>query len=200
MIARLRGEVIEALHNRIVIDCHGVGYEVLTSERTATAFGTIGNTVDLHIRHIVREDDQTLYGFPNPTERRLFDILREVKGCGAKISLNIIGTLGLEATIGFIATQDVKGLIQVSGVGQRMAERINVELKDKIQEFAFDQKVAHAVVSTRSKNIPINDELVEALISLGYKRSESEDAANAVRDENTTVNEQLRLALKSLSK
>lgn len=199
MIARLRGEVIEANHNRLVVDCHGVGYEVLTSEKTATSLGIVGSRIDLYIRHIVREDDQTLFGFPTPTERRLFDILREVKGCGAKISLAIIGTLGTDSAVAFISTQDTKGLTQVSGVGQRMAERIIVELKDKIQEFAFDGKVAAVAIKSNQKLSDPDDELIAALLSLGYKRSEAEDAAENVRDQGS-INEQIRLALKHLAK
>lgn len=200
MIARLRGEIIETASNRVVVDCHGVGYEVIVSERTALAMGSLGQSVDLYIRQIVREDDQSLFGFSSPTERRLFDILREVKGCGAKISLTILGTFGLAAAVGHIATQDVKGLTQASGVGPRLAERIIVELKDKIQEFQFDQKVAAAVINSRPTSPKLEDELVEALISLGYRRSEAEDASAAVSDQGDTVNERLRLALKRLAK
>lgn len=199
MIARLRGEIVETGLNRLVVDCGGVGYEVFVSESLATALGIIGNPVDLYIRHIVRETDQTLYGFLTSEEKRLFDLLREVKGCGAKISQAVLGTLGKDSVIHCLQTQDAQGLAKTPGVGPRLAERIVVELKDKVFDFQFDARVA-AVTPTKRSEPLINDDLVEALIALGYRRPESEEAAEQARPLAESLPEQLRHALKILSK
>lgn len=200
MIARLRGEVIETGLNRLVIDCGGVGYEVLVSETLATTLGVIGTPADIYVRHVIRETDQTLYGFATSEERRLFDILREVKGCGAKISLAIIGTHGKDGTVSNIQLQDAKGLAQAPGVGPRLAERIIVDLKDKIQEFQFDQKVAVAQLGKPRQKSISDDELLEALLALGYRRIEAEEAADKARNDAEDVATQLRIALKHLAK
>ena len=130
MIARLRGEVLEAGSGRLVVDVHGVGYEVQVPDTVLLAVGPIGSSVDLFVRQIVREDDVSLYGFLNADQRRLFDLLREVKGCGSRTSLSIISNLGEETTMAAIAGQDMKLLSRAPGVGPRLAERIIVELKD----------------------------------------------------------------------
>ena len=200
MIARLRGEVIEAASNRLVVDCGGVGYEVHVSDGLLISHGILNTQVDLFVRHVIRETDQNLYGFATAEDRRLFDILRDVKGCGAKISLAILGTLGKEGTVQNIQLQDVKGLATTPGVGPRLAERIIVELKDKIAEFQWDGKVAAASFSSSKKPVPSDDELMEALLGLGYRRAEAEVAADKARETHQEIEQQLRAALKLLAK
>lgn len=194
MIVRLRGEVLEAFAGRVVVDCGGVGYEALVPE--STRLPVIGERVDLYTRHIIREDAQFLVGFASDEDRRLFDLLTEVKGCGAKISLQVISDLGTDATLGAIAMEDPKALAKASGVGPRLAERIIVELKDKVRQESFTRKVASAIIGGRPQ---ADDELVEALIALGYRRQEAETAANIVLDHGS-VEERLRIALQRLAK
>jgi Holliday junction DNA helicase RuvA len=201
VIARLRGELLEIEAGRLVVDAGGVGYEVLVPETLVGRLPELGSAVDLVIRQVFREDGVTLYGFAEPFERRLFDLLTEVKGCGPKTGLAVLGELGADGAATAIATQDAKSLCRASGVGPRLAERIILELKDKVQQEALGRKIglsqaARAVVQTASQA----DELVDALLALGYKRIEAEQAADLAREQAPTVEEQLKIALRSLRK
>ncbi len=194
MIARLRGEVIEVGTGRMVVDVGGVGYEVLAPESVLLAVAHVGQTVDLRIRQVLREDGQYLYGFLNSEQRRLFDLLTGVKGCGAKISLAAIGELGERGVVSAIATQDMRMLARTPGIGMKLAERIVVELKDKVAELALIQR------ATVTMSTPPDDEVVDALLSLGYRRPEAEMAASAARSETDKIEEQVKLALRRLAK
>lgn len=196
MIARLRGEVLEASSGSLVVEAGGVGYEVHVPESVLAAVGIIGLSVDLYVRQVVREDDIALYGFINSEQRRLFDLLREVKGCGSKTSLAVIASLGEVETIAAIAAQDVRMLTKAPGVGPRLAERIVLELKNAVQDLALSHRVA--VGGAVAKAAGPQDELVDALLALGYRRTEIDAVAPDIRAESTSVEEQLRLALKRL--
>lgn len=199
MIARLRGEVIEASSQRLVILCHGVGYEVHVPETVAVELGIIGENIDLYTKQVIREDEHSLYGFATPRQKRLFELLREVKGCGSKTSLGVISTLGESGAVQAISASDTKSLALTPGIGLRLAERIILELKDKILELQVGHLPGKAI-TTVIRPTPQDDPLAEALISLGYKRSEFEDAAAAAREETEDLSQQVRIALKRLSK
>ncbi|MCB0826969.1 MAG: Holliday junction branch migration protein RuvA [Armatimonadetes bacterium] len=199
MISRLRGTVWEATSDRLVIDCGGVGYDVAVPEHVAFQ-ATVNEEITLYTRMIVREDGHYLYGFKDATSRHLFDLLRDAKGCGTKTSLAIISTLGESGTITAIATQDAKALAKTSGVGPRLAERIIVELKDKIQEVRLEQLTGGSRSVAAVQISEPDDELIEALIALGYKRSEVDSAASAARAESEDIGEQVKIALKRLAK
>ena len=198
MIGRLRGEVAGTEGARALIDVGGVGYEVLLPESVLLRLPSPGESVTLLTRQVFREDGVTLYGFLEPFQRRLFDLLTEVKGCGPKIALSLIGQLGEDAVAGAIQAQDARSLSRASGVGPRLAERIILELREKIQEQAFMRKIESA---TRSASAP-EDEVVDALIALGYRRNEAESAAEAARaeGESLTSADQIRLALRTLKR
>ena len=190
MIVRLRGEVLEANHGRVVVDCGGVGYEALVP--VTTRLPLVGEQVDLFTRHIIREDAQFLVGFTSDSDRRLFDLLTEVKGCGPKISLQIISDLGTDTTLNAIAVEDPRMLAKATGVGPRL-----VELKERVRQETFTRKVATAIVSGRGQS---DDELVDALMALGYRRQEAESAASNVSQDKGSVEERLRIALQRLAK
>lgn len=199
MIARLRGEVIEASSQRLVILCHGVGYEVNVPETVAVELGIIGEHIDLFTKQVIREDEHNLYGFATARQKRLFELLREVKGCGSKTSLGVISTLSEAGAVQAIAASDTKSLALTPGIGLRLAERIVLELKDKILELQVGNMPGKAI-TTVIRPTPQDDPLAEALISLGYKRNEFEDAAAAAREETDDLSQQVRIALKRLSK
>ena len=194
MIARLRGEVIEVSGDRVVIEAGGVGYEVLAPQPVLLVNSTIGAPATLYIRQVFREDGQYLYGFQNPDQRALFDLVTDVKGCGPKLGLSLLSELGEHGLANAVVSQDAKMLARASGVGPRLAERINVDLKDKIQEFVVMQK---AVVAMGG---PQEDEVVDALVALGYRRQEAEFAASDARRDADDVEGQLRAALRSLQR
>lgn len=175
MIARLRGPVWERAEGRLVVGAGGVGYEVLIPE--GAGFPEVGQDADLHIRHVVREDGHYLYGFTDAASRALFDQLTEVKGCGPRISLSLLATLGGSGIVAAIGGQDAKALARANGVGPRLAERILVELRDKVAVVA--PAVAAARPGPASPPPGVDPEVVEALMALGYRRLEAEAAVAA---------------------
>ncbi len=199
MIARLRGELLEADGPRAVVEAGGVGYEVSLPDSVLVKMPPVGERVDLLIRQVFREDGVALFGFLEPFQRRLFDLLTEVKGCGPKVGLSLIGQLGEDAVASALASQDAKALTRASGVGPRLAERLCLELKEKIAEEQFERKVLSAATPSRKREVPA-DELTEALLALGYRRGEAEEAAGRAREEAESVEEQLKVALRTLQR
>lgn len=200
MIGRLRGELIETSGGMVTVDVGGVGYEVSVPESVWVQLPPIGEMVELRTRQVFREDGVTLYGFLNAWQRRLFDLLTEVKGCGPKIALSLIGQLGEDSVASAIASQDARALARAQGVGPRLGERIILELKDKLVEENLARMVDQARAPRATPGSGPSDELVDALIGLGYRRLEAEAAARQARDESETVEGQLKAALRSLSR
>lgn len=200
MISRLRGTVWEVVGGRLVLDVGGVGYEVNVPETTLAEFGAVGAPAELWIRQVVREDDVSLYGFSSPEERALFDALRDVQGCGTKTSLALLGTLGDRGVRDAVMLQDVKALVRAPGVGPRLAERIAVTLKDKVLELGLADKARGvALVTPRSQSEP-SDEVVAALVALGFPRAKAEVAAADAGPDTDPVETRIKSALRALSR
>ena len=198
MIGRLSGELLEANAGMVLVDCAGVGYEVLVPESVMLQMPEIGERVDLRIRQVFREDDVLLYGFLESFQRRLFDLLLSVKGCGPKIGLSLIGQLGEQSVAGAIMAQDARALSRAQGVGARLAERIILELKDKIAEESLLRKTQEAMPRRAAVVLP-EDDLIDALVALGYRRPEAESAAREARHEAEGLQAQLKFAVQMLS-
>jgi len=198
MIGRLRGELLDVEGHLAVVECGGVGYEVVLPDTVLVSLPSPGEEVSLLTRQIFREDGVTLYGFVEVFQRRVFDLLLGVQGCGPKAALALLGQIGADAVAAAILAQDPKVLIRASGVGPKLAERIILELKAKMQEEALTRKFEAA--QAPKKKAKAADELVEALLALGYRRSEAETAAEAAREAATNVPDQLRHALRLLQK
>ena len=196
MIARLRGPVIASGEGRVLVDVQGVGYEAVCPENVC-AQAIPGEVVELHIRMVVREDDISLYGFANRRQKALFDLLREVKGCGARTSLALLATLPEDALAAAIAAQDAAMLTKAPGVGPRLAERIIVELKEKALILA--SPIAPASRAAKAVAEPA-DELVQALMALGYRRGELDEAMLDECRAAGDVSAQLREALRRLTR
>ena len=145
------------------------------------------------IRQIIREDAHTLYGFLDSGARRLFDLLLSVNGCGPKVALALLGQVGEDAVATAIATQDAKSLTRATGVGAKLAERIILELKDKIQEESLRRKLDVKPVAKAP-----DDELFDALVALGYRRSDAVTAADTARGTSENLEDQIVAALQVL--
>ena len=193
MIGLLRGTVVEIEGNLALIEVCGVGYEVIVPDSALSRLSP-KSEVTLYTRQIFREDGVTLCGFLDRGERRVFDLLLEVKGCGPRVAQALIGQVGADAVSTSIISNDVKTLCRANGVGQRLAERIILELRPKIEKGAFVLTGGTAVVISS----PDRD-LVEALATLGYRRPDAELAASKV-DSGLALDERLKLALQLLKK
>src|SRR6059036_3297534 len=178
MITFLRGTLVEALPTQVTIEVHGVGYEVLIPLSSFEALPAPGGQVRLLTHLAIREDAHVLYGFMTTAERDLFRLLiHTVSGIGPKIALNLLSGMSVAALRGAVANGDVKALAQISGVGKKTAERIVVELKDKVGAAgAWEASSAQRALSPEEQKV---NDAVLALIALGFKQIEAHDAVRA---------------------
>lgn len=198
MITFLQGKLIEALPTQVVLEVQGVGYEVLIPLSSFDKLPTPGGEVHLLTQLVVREDAHTLYGFATPAERDLFRLLvNSVSGIGPKTALNILSGMNPINFRGAVANGDVKALSQISGVGKKTAERIVVELRDKIGA-AGAWEASSAARSLSAADQKLNDAVL-ALLALGFKQLEAHDAvraAQAVLGASASTEALVRAALK----
>jgi holliday junction DNA helicase RuvA len=198
MIAFLHGKLVDALPTRVTLNVNGVGYEVLIPLSSYDKLPAPGNEVKLLTHLAVREDAHVLYGFMSAAERELFRLLiNTVSGIGPKIALNVLSGMNVTALRGAVANGDVKALSRISGVGRKTAERIVVELKDKIGA-AGAWEAASAQQAMPAEEQKVNDAVL-ALIALGSKPAEAHDAVRrawAGAGAGTTLEELVRACLK----
>jgi len=169
MIAHLRGKLIYKQPGQAIIEAAGVGYNVTISIPTFTTLPAVGAEASLHIYTVVREDQIALFGFLEREEKRLFERLITVSGVGPKLAVTILSGLSSERTVQAIRGQDHAQLTRIPGVGKKLAERLVVGLKDKLDDFA----VAPTQVSV--KGVAVED-VLSALVNLGYQRPAAEKA------------------------
>lgn len=198
MITFLQGKLLEALPTQVVVDVSGIGYEVLIPLSSFDKLPQPGNDLKLLTQLVVREDSHTLYGFATAAERDLFRLLiNNVSGIGPKTALNILSGMNPVTFRGAVANGDVKALSQISGVGKRTAERIVVELRDKVGAAgAWEASSAQRALSPADQKI---NDAVLALMALGFKQVEAHDAvrsAQGAQGKQATVEDLVRAALK----
>src|SRR5580692_5415853 len=198
MITFLHGKLVEALPTQVIVDVHGVGYDVLIPLSSYDKLPAPGGDIKLLTHLAIREDAHVLYGFMTPAEREMFRLLiNNVSGIGPKIALNILSGMNVTALRGAVANADVKALSQISGVGKKTAERIVVELKDKIGAAgAWEAMSAQRALSEGDQKI---NDAVMALMALGFKQIEAHDsvrAAQATLGAKASVEDLVRASLK----
>ena len=169
MIAHLRGRLFTKDPGHVIVEAGGVGYEVIISIPTFTALPAEGAEVSLHVYTQVREDILALYGFLDLKEKRLFERLITVSGVGPRLAVTILSGLSPERTVNAIRAQDHVTLTHIPGVGKKLAERLVVELKDKLEDMA----VAPAAVVSAG---PAAEDVLSALTNLGYQRPAAQKA------------------------
>jgi Holliday junction DNA helicase RuvA len=199
MISFLRGKLVAATPAQVIVDCNGIGYEVAIPLSSFDKLPAPGGDIRILTHLHVREDAQLLYGFMTEAERGLFKLLLSVSGVGPKIALTILGGMSAIALKGAIANNDVKALSKIKGVGAKTAERLCVELRDKIGEMAAAEAASarHALTAEEQR---IRDAIL-AMVSLGYKQLEAHKAVEAAVQKagaSATVEELVRQALKGL--
>lgn len=198
MIAFLHGKLTDALPTQVVVDVQGVGYEALIPLSSFDKLPPVGQDVKLLTHLAIREDAHVLYGFMTAAERDLFRLLiNTVSGIGPKIALNVLSGMSVTAFRGAVAGGDVKSLSQISGVGRKTAERIVVELKDKIgAAAAWEAASAERALSAADQRI---NDAVLALMALGFKQVEAHETVRgvaAVLGAQATVEDLVRACLK----
>jgi holliday junction DNA helicase RuvA len=196
MIAHLRGKLLAKHPNQVVVETAGVGYEINISVPAFSELPNLGSEVALHIHTHVREDLIALYGFLRPAEKLLFEKLITVSGIGPKLAITILSGMAAEDMTRAIRGNDIARLTRIPGIGKKTAERMVLELRDKLPE----------VIGTSERAVPamnaMEEDVLSALVNLGYQRPAAEKAlAGAVKNGNSgTFDAMFRQTLALLSK
>jgi Holliday junction DNA helicase RuvA len=180
VIGRLSGIVLEKRPDRALIDASGVGYELHVPLGTFASLPGVGERASLHVHTHVREDAILLFGFATPEEKELFERLITVAGIGPKLALAVLSGLPLPELVGAIAAQNVKRLSSIPGVGKKLAERLGLELKDRVAG------IVPASTSSAGESVAapggLPEDAVGALLNLGYRKPQAEAAVKAASD------------------
>ncbi len=191
MIAHIKGEIAEKFENSVIVDVNGVGYEIAI---TALDYDSVvvGETQKFYTHHAVRENGEDLYGFSSLAAKKLFELLISVNGVGPKAGMAILSLAAPEDVRNAIANADVKFISKASGVGKKSAERVIVDLRDKV---GLPSHVGATEIFVPSGTKIENDEALDALIALGFPLKEATEALEKV-DKNLSTEERIREALK----
>lgn len=201
MIAYVHGIVKEIAEDNVIIDVGGIGYNVKISSDTAARLPGVGETVRLHTYTLVREDAFLLYGFLTRNDLEIFKKCITVSGIGPKGALAILSVMDADSLRYAIMTGDTKAISRAPGIGARTAERLILDLKDKIQidDVLIGREIAATAAGNTAADTPQKREAVEALVSLGYGQTESIKAVNSIEGiENMDSGAVLKAALKKM--
>jgi holliday junction DNA helicase RuvA len=196
MIAHLRGKLLAKHPNQAVVETAGVGYDVTISVPTFSDLPALGGDVALHVHTHVREDQIALYGFLRPSEKLLFEKLITVSGIGPKLAITILSGMAADEMVGAIRGNDIARLTRIPGIGKKTAERMVLELRDKLPE------ASPASAPTVAGMNPTEEDVLSALVNLGYQRAAAEKALATVAKEGDakSFDQMFRAVLSRLSK
>ena len=195
MIGSLIGLIKEKTPSSILLEVNGIGYEISIPLSTSFQLPKVGESAFLLTHLVVREDQHSLYGFATEEERKLFRALIKISGVGAKLAITILYVTNVTGFIQSVVNEDIDALVHLPGIGKKTAERLVVEMKDKISEISDDQN-----------NLPDSGansavaEAINALVNLGYKTKDAKNILDKIDSEELSVEDLIRQALKSLNK
>jgi Holliday junction DNA helicase RuvA len=196
MIGLLRGKILDKQPPQLLLDVHGVGYEVDAPMTTFYDLPAVGEEVILFTHLAVREDAHTLYGFAKRTDRELFRNLLKVNGVGARLALAILSGMETRVFISCVQAGDAGALVKLPGIGKKTAERLIIELRDRL-ELSPQATTATASATAAMATSPVED-AVSALVGLGYKPQEASQMVRALETANLSSEEIIRSALQSV--
>lgn len=198
MIGQIRGTLLEKQPPFLLVDVNGVGYELSAPMSTFYHLPEIGNEVSLHTHFVVREDAQQLYGFFAKTERALFRTLLKVNGVGPKLGLTILSSIEPDEFVRSILNQDAASLVSVPGIGKKTAERLIVEMRDRLSDW---HEAPTLNISQPKKSLGRNQvvqDAISALIALGYKPQEASRVVAKVDADELSSEEIIRRSLREM--
>ena len=202
MFAYIKGSLEEKSSNYVVIDVMGIGYKIFMSDSSINSIGEIGDKVKVHTHYHVREDDISLYGFLTNEELRMFELLLQVSGIGAKSAISMLSNISPSSFALAVLSNDVDSLKKIPGIGPKSAARIILELQDKLKKDQTElmiQKGKEEITKeiAVSKNV---EEAMQALQILGYNKKEIEKAFDKIANTDVSVEELIKKGLSLLSK
>ncbi|MDO8272134.1 MAG: Holliday junction branch migration protein RuvA [Gammaproteobacteria bacterium] len=205
MIGRIRGILIEKQATDIVVDVQGVGYEIQAPMSTIYLLPALGKEVVLHTHLVVREDAHLLYGFLSLDERHMFRSLIKISGVGPKMALAILSGMAVEEFVRTVRSNDLAALVRMPGIGRKTAERLVVEMKDKLTDWSEIASSSASLATATPSGLSdrqMSQEAETALVALGYKPQEAARVIAQVLKLNSDLNrseELIRLALRSMA-
>lgn len=182
MIAHLRGLLLTKSPNQIIVECSGVGYDVAISVATFSALPSEQVQVALHIYTNVREDQIALFGFAEIQEKRLFEKLLTISGIGPKLAITVLSGIASDRLILAIRSADHATLTRIPGIGKKTAERVVLELKDKLEDLAVP-----VAGETTTHHGPAGEDAISALVNLGYQRAIAQKAVEAALNRDKAI-------------
>ena len=205
MLAYIKGELASKQIGFVVIDVGGLGYKVFMSDLSIDNIGYIGDIVKVHTYYRVMEDDISIFGFNTPEELRMFELLISVSGVGAKTAVAMLGSIEPSEFAIAVITEDINTLKQIPGIGPKSAQRIVLELKDKIKK---EQQIAELEIASKGAKSKIKEVIIEdnkiseattALQVLGYTKPDIDKVLEQIDKNNSTLEDMIKQALKILS-
>jgi len=196
MIGSLIGLIKDKKPSLVLLEVNGVGYEVHVPLSTSFQLPNNGESTFILTHLLIRDDQHTLYGFATEEERKLFRALIKISGVGAKMALTILSGINVDGFVQSVINEDVDTLVHLPGIGKKTAERLIVEMKDKIQDVTDSSELTGPTASDNNMIL----EARNALVNLGYKSSEARKILDKIDTTELEVEELLRQALKSLNK
>lgn len=193
MIGRIKGILLKKQAPMMIVEVGGIGYEIYAPMTTFYKLPDIGREIILHTHLVVREDSQTLYGFIEERALNLFRALIKTTGIGPKLALTILSGIEPDSFVQCIKDNDITGLIKLPGIGKKTAERLLIEMRDRLQDWQID----YGTVAFDA-GIGVKD-AISALVALGYKPQEAQKAVAQYKDQNLSSEELIRLALKNFN-
>lgn len=198
MFAYIKGSLEQKSNNYVVIDVGGIGYKIFMATKAIETLGEIGKVVKVHTHYYVREDNISLYGFNTKEELRMFELLLQVSGIGAKSAIAMLSEISPSSFALAVISDDISQLVKIPGIGKKTAARIVLELKDKL-------KTEEAITKTEEVKLSITNEeetseAIAALQVLGYTKREIEKALENVDTKNLQLEEIIKQGLKNLAR
>lgn len=198
MFAYIKGSLEQKSNNYVVIDVGGIGYKIFMATKAIEALGEIGEIVKVHTHYYVREDNISLYGFNTNEELRMFELLLQVSGIGAKSAIAMLSEISPSSFALAVISDDISQLVKIPGIGKKTAARIVLELKDKL-------KTEESITKTEGVKLSITNEeetseAIAALQVLGYTKREIEKALENVDTKNLQLEEIIKQGLKKLAR
>ncbi len=198
MFAYIKGSLEQKSSNYVVIDVGGIGYKIFMATKAIETLGEIGKVVKVHTHYYVREDNISLYGFNTNEELRMFELLLQVSGIGAKSAIAMLSEISPSSFALAVISDDISQLVKIPGIGKKTAARIVLELKDKL-------KTEEAITKTEEVKLSITNEeetseAIAALQVLGYTKREIEKALENVDTKNLQLEEIIKQGLKNLAR
>ena len=200
MIAFISGKLCSLSENSIIVDNNGIGYLIYVSAATISKMPSIGSDVSVFTHMNVKEDDISLYGFCDTDELDMFVLLRSVSGIGPKVALSVLSSISPKDLSLAIITDDIKTLSKAQGIGKKIAERLVLELRDKIKTETLVQKTGIDISPQQQLKSASNErqDAVDALLALGHSKSEAVRTVMEVTEEGMATDAIIRIALKRI--